>query len=274
MKVNFLKTISVLSFLFVFAVLAASALTVQAAPNLRVQNWQGAAQPYVESPYQYTTRVGNIGNSNADNVRVSIELPLTNTSPSKHILGKLSGIQSGCQVVANKLECNLGTVIPGDTRYISFNFEFQVSTTTPTLVSTASTTTPGEQNANNNSKSQVISPRYRVNQITSGDYLVTSCAGTSLTSFYECELYPSSQQSFVMTLNANNTISIPIAPSYTGMWDQLALPTNRTLHFTISNGSIVEAEFNGFATNSTCFEGITTFPNSPNYNAAYQVCEQ
>ncbi len=275
MKINFLKTVSVLSFLFVFAAFAASAVTVQAAPNLRVQAWQGQNQPFVESPYQYTTRVGNIGNSNADNVKLVIEFPLTNTSPQQHILGKLTGIQSGCQVVSNKLECNLGTVIPGDTRFISFNFEFQVATTAPTLISTASTNTSGELNPNNNWASITPILRYRNNPISSATVLVTSCSGTGLTSFYECELYPSSQQSFVMELNQDHTISIPIANTYTGIWDQLAAPTNRTLHFTIADGGNVEAEFNGFAVSSTCFEGIATFPGSTSgFNAAYRVCEQ
>lgn len=272
MKINMLKNVVAISFIFAF--MAIGATTIFAQPNLRVLPWQGSSTPLVESTYQYTSRVRNIGNQNADNVKVVVDFPLTNTSPSRFILGKLAGLQTGCSKIANKLECNVGTLLPNQTKSIAFTFEFQVSTTTPTFTSTATTTTAGEINPNNNSASISPARRYANNPLTTANVLVTSCTGTNLTSFYECELYPSSQQSFSMTLNLDKSITVPIAPTYTGMWDQLALPTDQTLHFTIGDSNTVEAEFNGFAVSSTCFEGITTFPGNSNYNSAYRVCEQ
>lgn len=248
------------------------------APNLSVLTWLGSSTPLVESPYQYTTRVKNIGNQTAQSVTITVELPLTATSPTRHILGKLTGVQASsgtCSIVSNKIVCNVGNIGNNQTRQVGFTFEFQVATTAPTLKTTATTLSGNEQNPANNTLSFTPAVRYPNNVITGGRYLVTSCSGTGLTSFYECELYPSSQQSFEMDLVLpGNTISIPIAPTYTGMWDQNSLPLDKTLHFTIDGGSGTEAEFNGFATSSTCFEGITTFPQSSTYNAAYRVCEQ
>lgn len=282
MKNLLLKSTVALSLLITLAALGGTSTTALAvpppqAPNLEVLAWQGNANPLVESPYQYTTRVKNTGNQTAQNVTLTVQFPLTNTSPNKHILGKLSAIQVSqgtCSVVSNKLVCNFGNLGNNQTRQVTFTFEFQVATTLPTLKSTATTTSTNEVNPANNTLSTTPTVRYPDNIITGGPYLVTSCTGTALTSFYECELYPSSQQSFVMDLNLGGTLAIPQAPGYYGFWDQNSQPSNKTLHFTIEGGSGTEVIFNGFATSGSCFEGIATFPQSPTHNAAYRVCEQ
>jgi len=271
-----LKNIFALSFLFIATAFGTTVMAAQA-PNLEVMTWQGNATPLVESPYTYTTRVKNIGNKTANSVTLTVEFPLTNTSPNRHILGKLSSVQTSqgtCSVVSNKIVCNFGNMGNNQTRQVSFTFEFQVATTAPTMKSSVTTTSNNEVNAANNTRSFTPAVRYPDNIITSGNYVVTSCSGTNLTSFYECELYPSSQQSFDMDLNLGGTISIQQAPGYTGLWDQSSQPFNKTLHFTIDGGTGTEVIFNGFATSGACFEGIATFPQSSNYNAAYRVCEQ
>lgn len=272
---------SVIALTFMIAFVAFGTAAAFAAPpppaNLEVMTWQGSATPLVESPYQYTSRVKNIGNQTALGVTLTVEFPLTNTSPNRHILGKLTGVQASggtCSIITNRIVCNFGNLSHNQIKYARFNFEFQVATTAPTLKSTATTTNGNEVDSANNTRSFTPTPRYPDNIITSGNYIVTSCTGTNLTSFYECELYPSSQQSFDMDLNLGGTISIQQAPGYTGLWDQNGLPANKTLHFTIDGGSGTEVIFNGFATSGACFEGITTFPQSSNYNAAYRVCEQ
>lgn len=277
MKNFSLKSFAALSLLTLVTVFGAVNAAAAQAPNLEVMTWQGSATPLVESPYQYTSRVKNVGNQPAQGVIMTVEFPLTNTSPNRHILGKLTGIQASggtCSVVSNKIVCNFGTLGNNQVKFVRFNFEFQVATTAPTFKSTATTTSTNEVTPANNTRSVTPAVRYPNNIITSGNYIVTSCTGTNLTSFYECELYPSSQQSFDMDLNLGGTISIQQAPTYFGFWDQNGLPANKTLHFTIDGGSGTEVEFNGFATSGACFEGITTFPQSSNYNAAYRVCEQ
>ncbi|MGE3466126.1 MAG: hypothetical protein AB7J13_04275 [Pyrinomonadaceae bacterium] len=274
MKNFALQGLVALSLLLMFAVFGGASSAAQAAPNLRVLNWQGSSSPFVESPYQYTTRVKNVGNQTAANVVMTVEFPLTNTSPNKFILGKLSGLQPGCSVASNKLVCAVGNVVPNQQVDVSFTFEFQVATTAPTITATATTTSSNEQNQNNNSKAKTVSPRYRNNVVSGGSYLVTSCTGRGLTSFYECELFPSSQQSFGIDLNPGGTILVPQAPGYFGFWDQNGQPSNRNLHFTIDGGGGTEVEFTGFAVSGNCFKGLAEFPGQTTYNAAYRVCEQ
>lgn len=271
------KSIYALSLLLAIASVTSVDALAQQAPNLSVLAWQGSATPLVESPYQYTTRVKNIGNQPASNVTITVEFPLTNTSPTQHILGKLTSYSASagtCGIVARKLVCNVGNIGNNQTRSVTFTFEFQVATNAPVFKTTASTQSTNEQNPSNNVRQFAPALAYPDNIVSGGTYLVTTCTGTNLTSFYECELYPSSQQSFTMDLNPGGTLTIPNEPAYSGFWDQNSLPLNKTLHFTIDGPSGREAEFNGFAISGTCFEGITTFPQNTAYNSAYRVCAQ
>ena len=255
------------------AVVALGSTAYAAAPNLDVQAWQGSATPLVESPYVYTTRVKNIGNQTAQNVQIVVEFPLTNTSPNKYILGKLTGVSASsgtCSTAGNKITCNVGSIGNNATKYVTFTFEFQVATTAPTLKTTASTGSTNEQNPNNNTRSFTPAVRYPVNELTAGSYIVSSCTGRGLTSFYECEMAPSSIQTVLgLDFNLGGTLSVTDYPQYTGFWDQAVQP-DRSLHFTIDG----ELEFTGFASNSNCYKGITTFPSTTVYNSAYRVCRQ
>ena len=242
-----------------------------APPNLRVLlTGPGSAQ--VGSPYLYTVNVRNIGGSTASNVSVIVDLPETNTSPQKYILGTLSGIDSRCQVVTRKLNCQLGNITksgPNQTKIFTFNYAFPVTSQTVEIKATASTTTANETNPANNVASFFPTPAYATNQLTSANVLITSCTGRGLTSFFECELFPSSQQSHIFSLNADMTVTYE--GDYVGNWDQFA--SNQQLHLSLSDGSS-GADFNGFATTNTCFEGITTFTPTSVYNSAYKVCVQ
>lgn len=251
---------------------AASAAPPQA-PNLDVQAWQGSANPMVESPYVYTTRVKNIGNQTAQNVTIVVEFPLTNTSPNKYILGKLTSVSTGtgtCSTAGNKITCSVGSIGNNQTRYVTFTFEFQVATTAPTLTTTAATSSTNEQNPYNNTRSFTPAITYPDNELIAGSYIVSSCTGRGLTSFYECEMSPSSIQTVLgLDVNLGGTLSVSGYPQYTGFWDQLAIP-NKSLYFTVEG----ELEFSGFASNSNCYKGITTFPGTTDYNSAYRVCRQ
>lgn len=267
--------------LFMIILFAVGTVSVFAAPpsppNLEVMTWQGNSSPLVESPYQYTSRVKNIGNQTATGVTTTVEFPLTNTSPTRYILGKLTGIQASggtCSVVSNKIVCNFGNIGQNQTKYVRFNFEFQVATTAQTLISTVSTTSGNEFNPANNTRSLSPTLTYPDNIVSSGTFLVSSCTGRSLTSYYECEISSGSVQTGLsLDLNLGGTLIVTGYPNYFGFWDQNTMP-NKSLHFTIDGGTGTEVEFNGFATSGACFEGITAFPQSPNYNAAYRVCRQ
>ena len=259
---------------FLTALFLFGAMNVSAAPqppNLRVLV-SGPASAQVNSPYLYTVNVKNIGGSTASNVTVVVDLPETNTSPQKYVLGNLSGIDSRCQVVARKLNCVLGSITKTgttQTKIFTFNYAFPVTSQIVEIKATAATTTPNETNAANNVASHFPTPAYAANQLTSATVLVTSCTGRGLTSFFECELFPSSQQSHIFELNSDMTVTYN--GDFVGNWDQFA--SSQQLHLLLSDGSS-GAEFNGFATNNTCFEGLTTFTPASVYNSAYKVCVQ
>lgn len=245
------------------------------APNLEVMPWIGNANPTVESPYVYTTRVRNIGNQTAQGVVITVEFPLTNTSPTKYILGKLTGVTSNagtCSTAGNKITCNIGNIGSNGNqiRQVSFTFEFPISTTAPFLKTTAATSATNEVNPYNNTLTMSPTLNYPVNEMTPGTYLVSSCTGRGLTSFLECEKSPSSIQSVLqLDFNLGGTLSVNGYPQYTGFWDQNLIP-NKSLHFNI----IGELEFNGFASSTSCYKGITTFDGNSTYNSAYRVCRQ
>lgn len=264
------QKITLLSFLI--AALCAVSAYAAPAPNLRV-TLQGPSTAAVYSPYQYTATVKNIGNANAANVKVIIDLPETDTSPTKYILGTLSGFNTQyCQVVTRKLQCTqTGNLGNNQQRVYTFNFELPISTKTLTLKATGTTTTANEVDQLNNSQSVTPALSYGSISIPQAgtNVLITSCTGHGLTSFFECELFPSSQQSHIFTLNADT--SVTVYGQNVGTWDQ---PNNSQLHLYMFDGGTV-VEHNGFARNGTCFEGMTTFdPNPGNYIAPYKVCVQ
>lgn len=269
------RSLSALSLLIGF--MAVSTTTLFAAPppapNLEVRPWIGNANPQVESPYQYTTTVKNIGNQTAQNVTIVVEFPLTNTSPTRYILGKLTGVSApsgSCSTAGNKITCVVGNLSNNQSKTVNFTFEFQVATTLPTMKTTATTSSTNEVNAANNQLSFTPSVTYPNNVVTAGTYLVSSCTGRGLTSFYECEKSPGSIQSVLsLDFNLGGTLAVTGNPSYFGFWDQNTL-ADKSLHFTITD----QVEFNGFASSTTCYKGITTFPQNPTYNSAYRVCRQ
>lgn len=257
---------------FVAAALAVLSLTGFASrqPDLEVRPWAAPAAPMVNTAYQYTATVRNGGNLSAQNVVLTIEFPLTETSPNRYILGKVTAIPPGCTISQNKLVCSLGTIrnSSNPSRSVTFNFEYPVTTKPLNLVARVTTST-GETNQANNSLAFAPTVRYPDLAITSANVLNSLCTGQGLTSFFECELFPSSISSFPMTLEQGGTITVD-EPGYYGTWSQPAL--NR-LQFSISNG-VDGAQFDGYASGASCFEGITTFtPPSP-YSSPYKVCIQ
>lgn len=256
------------------ALLALGAGTASAAPaqpaNLRVQVL-GPATAMVNSPYQYTVKVKNIGGSNASGVMLTVSFPETATSPQVYILGTLSGINpTTCQVVTRKLQCNYNTVGPNIEKVLTFNFALPVSTRALEIKATATTVTANEANQQNNTDSVIPTPSYATNQITSAtNVLVSMCTGRNLSSWFECSLFTGAQQNHIFTLNGD--YSVTAYGQYVGTWSQ---SSNQQLRMVLNDGGPTVAEFNGFAISNTCFNGLTTFTPASPYVAAYQVCKQ
>lgn len=267
MRMRIMGKVCLMTFVLTAAVAAMAAPPPPA--DIRVQ-FQGPASAAVYSPYVYTATVRNIGNQRADNVKLVVDLPLTNTSPQQFILGSLAGYDTTkCSVVALKLQCNLQSLNHNQQKAITFNFTLPISTQTLKLKATGSTTS-NEPNQSNNQIEVMPTLSYPTVEITAADVLNSHCTGTDLTSYFECEKFPSSISYHTATLEADRTITLP-EPGWTGQWDQ---PTLRELHFIYTDNMGSSAEFNGFARSSTCFEGIVTFLPSTNYNSAYRVCIQ
>jgi len=263
------RNITLISFMFVLIAAATGSAYATARPNLRV-TMTGPSTITASSPYQYSVTIKNIGNAPAAGVKVIVDLPETDTSPTKYILGTVSGLATGCTIVTRKVQCTTaGNLGNNQQRVYTFNLALPVSSKVLQLTATGSTTTPNEQDAQNNIATMIPVFNYPANLFTSATVLTTSCTGRTLSSFFECELFPSSQQSHIYTLNSDS--SVVIYGRNVGTWDQ---PTPSQLHFYMVNGGTV-IEFNGYASNSTCFEGKTTFTPSPSgYMAIYKVCVQ
>lgn len=84
--------------------IAGSGMASAAAPRADVQvQLQGPATVAISTPTTYTVTVKNAGPATAENVGFTVALPLTNTSPTVHVLGTVSGLDSRCSMVAHKI---------------------------------------------------------------------------------------------------------------------------------------------------------------------------
>lgn len=267
-KLKYALTFLVLTFAFGVG-LTPTIASAQPRADLEVMPWQAPSSPMANSPYQYRVTVRNVGNKKATGVKLVVDMPLTDTSPTRHILGKLTNFGS-CQKVSNKLQCNLPDLNSNQSAFINFTFELPVSTKTLSFNATASMTgTPAETITNNNSRLHTPVIAHGTNQITDGDIVVSMCTGRGLSSYFECELFPGSIQSFDATLNGDGTIMMD---NYQiGTWDQNISP--KRLHMNLTDGSMF-ADFNGFSTGTNCFEGMTIFTPASPYSSPYKVCLQ
>lgn len=233
---------------------------------------QGPAAPLPDVMARYDVTVDNIGNRTANDVIVGVALPETHTSPTVHVLGTLGAIDSACALQDTHLTCNLGRLRRGASATLSFELALPVSRVPHDFVVEAKTSSR-EDSVANNALSYTQSLSYVATPIAGPRAaLVRHCTGQDLVSFFECLLYPSSQSSHALTLEANGTLTFANAPpGYTGTWAQ---PTPDRLVMTYTFNNAMVAAFRGFGQGNDCFSGITAFPQSPGYIAAYQVCLQ
>lgn len=230
----------------------------------------------------YTVTVSNIGNRNASSASLTIRLPVTGTSPQTYVFGIVGSMSSTCTRSGATITCALGAIARNTSRTVTFNLALPYSTRTPGLQITATAATAGDTNPANDSATHYATPAtYNVAVNAPRTTLNRHCTGQNvLTSFYECELFPSSIASHSIVLNADNTISIPGQPTFSGSWSQ-AGPDQ--LHLEYYNNGNLAATFDGrgvgpsggpFAARGECFEGKTVFPPPSVYISMYQVCLQ
>lgn len=227
---------------------------------------------YVYQSARYTVNVANIGNKGASSVVLTIQLPRTGTSPTVTVMGTLGAFHSSCTRSGTALTCNLNTVAKGANVPVFFDIALPYATA-PLTFTAAATTTSAENSTSNNSASRTASLlTYPVTLTTPQAVRNRHCTGSStLTSFFECELFPSSISYHDTILNTDGSITFVGAPaSYTGAWSQ---PSPNRLIFSYYNNGTLVADFDGRGVSGACFEGLTIFPNS-SYISLYQVCRQ
>jgi len=222
----------------------------------------------VDERARWEVEVANVGNRTAKNYRLVIDLPETNTSPTVHILGDVTWQSNNCYVDGTQISCLLGRIRKNRSKTKAFDIALPYSSEPLTL--TAYITSPDDNPANDvDSVDATLNP-YVVAVGAPQTYDHFHCTGQDLTSFYECELFPSSITSHETTFEVGGTISFPYQGGYTGTWSQ---PTTDTLVFDYSNASGVVAQFEGVGVDGGCFEGLVTFPTSSSVSP-YQVCPQ
>lgn len=238
-----------------------------AAADLRVTIPAPAPQ-YVYDFTEYGVVVANIGNQSAANVALTITLPATHTSPVVQVMGTLAAVDPRCTRSGTKLLCNLGSLAKNKSTVVSFAIALPEAAEALSIAA-AATTTSSENSAANNSA--VDTPALLNYSIAIADGAAAHnrhCTGTGLTSFFECELYPSSLMSHDIVFHGDGTLSIVDAPEYTGEWTQDAPDS---LAFTYYESGQPVAEFVGHGASPGCFEGLTVFPGSA-YVSPYEVC--
>lgn len=221
---------------------------------------------YTSAKWQFTTT--NVGNRDAGTVTMTVQLPITNTSPSVSVMGTVGA--TNCTKSGTKLTCTASSLKKGKTATWYAWLTLPESVGSIDFSATASTS--GETRTTNNSSSATASLLH-YSPALAGPVTVLNrhCTGTSLESFFECELYPSSISDHEAVLESDGSITIPDAPDYSGTW--WLSGSELSFEYTDTSGDVI-VEFSGNAVDNVgCWEGLTTFPGS-SYVSPYEVCLQ
>lgn len=255
-------------------ILAAAATLLFATPALAAADLDvGIAAPTAVHVYDANAiqiDVANVGNRRAKNVELRVQLPETGTSPSAWVLGELDNIDSRCALSGTELVCALGKIRKNRSKTVSFDLTLPEAAKALEITASASTTS-SENNLSNNDDAETPALLNYSTTVADGDQGHNRhCTGsTSLTSFFECELYPSSISSHDVEFHGDGTLSfLPAQPGYTGEWSQ---SSSDSLSMTYYFNNAVVAEFEGYGSSPGCFEGVTTFA-TPGYVGIYEVC--
>lgn len=219
----------------------------------------------------YTFTVGNTGNRNASNVTLTIQLPETNTSPQVYVMGVVNSLSAGCTRTGTVVTCNLGTINKGTSKSSTVNITLPYSTDPIVFDASASTTTNEENFANNSASHTASLGLYSVAVSAPENATNRHCTGTGLSSFFECELFPSSISSFDSVLETDGSVTLIGAdPGLSGDWTLIG---SDYLHIEYYDGVDLAGTLDARGVSADCFEGPMVFPGS-SYIAMYEVCLQ
>ena len=246
-----------------------------AAADLRTTIAASPASQQVYATTRYTVTVKNWGNKKASTNGVTIQLPPTHTSPQVYVLGTLVAKHANCSLVGTTtLDCTIPNLNANASSSVWFDLQLPVNAA-PIVISAVADTQSAENSTTNNGAALTASQYYfgtTVNAAPSVTMNNQHCTGTGLTAWKECTYFSSSISSHQAVFHDDGSITIPGQPDYSGGWTVTATPQGSYLEFyyeEISSG--VVAEFDGWGSSATCFEGLVTFPGS-SYVSPYRVC--
>ena len=242
--------------MFVLALTAAFVSASHAAAPDLTTSFTAPTGVYVYQSAMWQATVKNVGNKDASSVVLTVQLPVTHTSPTVYVMGTLGAKSATCSASGTKLVCNVGTVRKSKSTTVYFYLTLPEAAEDLNFTATASTS--GESNTGNNGSAATAAlDNYTPTFTPAVDVTNRHCTGTALTSFFECEKYPSSISEHDATFNADGSLSLPDDASYTGEWSRV--DAELSFIYIDSTGATV-AEFVGYGVDTTgCWEGVTTF---------------
>ncbi len=250
---------------------ASTAFAGPRAPDLEV-NLSAPSGKYVYETGTYEVTVSNNGNRTADGVVLAIMLPETANSPGTHVMGALSSYSGSCSQQDAVLVCSLGRLRKGKSTSVSFDIALPLSSM-PIVFGFDASSNRADGNPADNTLSYTATPLTYDTTVT-GPVAMTQrhCSGSAeLSSFYECELSPSSIGMFQSILENGGAITITapaLPPGYTGQWSQTGSDSINVRYF--YNGEQT-GNLDAYGVGGGCFEGVMHFQNS-SYVAVYEIC--
>ena len=265
------RSLLLVSSLLAGAFLLSPTASAATRPDLRT-TIAAPSSVFVYDSGAYVFTVANIGTKNATGVTLQIQLPQTHTSPTVHVMGVLGAFDPRCTRTGTVLNCTLGTIVKATSTTVTVNIALPYSSA-PIVFNAVAPPVVGETNTANNNASLTADPlTYAVSVAPPESAINRHCTGTNLTSFYECELYPSSISSFNSVLELDGSVTISGAPpGFGGDWS-MPDPDHLVIDYYDTDGPAGTLDAYGVGAN--CFEGPMNFyPASP-YVALYEVCLQ
>lgn len=220
----------------------------------------------------YVFTVANVGTKNATGATMQIQLPETNTSPQVYVMGTLGAFGPSCTRSGTVLNCTLGAIAKGTSKSVTVNIALPYASD-PLVFDATVPPVVGETNTGNNDASAAANLlTYDVTFAAAENATNRHCTGTTLTSFFECELFPSSIASFDSVLETDGSVTLVGAPA--GFGGNYSLPTPDHLLIDYYDTDGPAGSLDAWGTSADCWEGIMTFPGSSPYVAPYEVCLQ
>ncbi|MBX2797217.1 MAG: hypothetical protein KTR31_06115 [Myxococcales bacterium] len=228
---------------------------------------EGPSDVEVYEVASYTVIVGNEGTRRADLVELVIDLPLTHTSPTVHVLGEVTALDSRCLLDGLQIVCDLGRI--GKAREETVSFDLALPASTLDLELLADATSASRHTSEGDVWLADLQP-VGVSWTAPHRMTIEHCTGQDLSSFFECEVSPGSISSHAVTLQPDGTLLFDV-PGYAGSWWSTGAD-HMALQYTDTTSTVVMS-FEGVGVDPDCWEGQASFPTNPSFMAMYSVCE-